>query len=153
MNRYLLGAVSAIVLLATGLFLWQIRSESSPPTVAPDPPERAAAIPAPPQADAPKFGPAPPEPPQAKQATREERRFNRYDRNRDDGVSRVEMMSTRTSAFKKLDKDANNLLTFEEWAVASSTKFAGADRDKSGVLTRPEFATTAPKRSVARCAC
>jgi len=63
------------------------------------------------------------------------------------------MMSTHTSAFKKLDKDANNLLTFEEWAVESSSKFAGADRDKSDVLTRPEFATTAPKRSVARCAC
>ncbi|WP_409574746.1 hypothetical protein [Sphingopyxis sp. PET50] len=69
-------------------------------------------------------------------------------------ISRVEMMSTRTAAFRKLDKDRNNLLTFEEWAAATGDRFAGADKDKSGGLSRAEFATTAPKRAaVAKCKC
>ena len=64
------------------------------------------------------------------------------------------MMSTRTAAFRKLDKDGNNLLSFEEWAAATSDRFAGADADKSGDLTRVEFATTAPKRAAKpKCSC
>ena len=105
-------------------------------------------------AGAPKRGAAPPELPAAKDASREERRFNRYDRDRNEVVSRVEMMSTRTAAFRKLDKDRNNLLSFEEWAAATGDRFAGADKDKSGGLSRAEFATTAPKRAPApKCKC
>ena len=63
-------------------------------------------------------------------------------------------MSSRTAAFRKLDKDGNNLLTFEEWAAATGQRFAGADADKSGDLTRAEFATTAPKRvATPKCSC
>ena len=80
-------------------------------------------------------------------------RFNRYDRNGDESITRIEMMSCRTDAFRKLDKDGNNLLTFEEWAVATSDRFAGADGDGNGQLTRTEFRTTRPKRSVPRCKC
>lgn len=63
-------------------------------------------------------------------------------------------MSTRTSAFKSLDRDGNNLLTFEEWAAATGDKFSRADRDDDKTLTRAEFATTAPKpakKSACRC--
>ena len=37
------------------------------------------------------------------------------------------MMSSRTKDFKKLDKDGNNLLSFEEWAAATGERFAKAD--------------------------
>ena len=97
--------------------------------------------------DAPAFGPAPPTPPEAPKASREEMRFNRYDRNRDELISRVEMMGSRTKAFKALDRDGNKLLTFEEWAVATGERFAGADRNKDQLLTRKEFAQTRPKQT------
>ena len=64
-------------------------------------------------------GPAPPE---ASELTREQQRFFRYDRDRDWRISRNEMLSTRSDAFRKLDVDGNNLLTFEEWAVATVEK-------------------------------
>jgi Ca2+-binding EF-hand superfamily protein len=64
------------------------------------------------------------------------------------------MMGSRTKAFKALDKDGDNLLSFEEWAVATSDRFAAADADKDGKLTPAEFATTAPKRSAKpKCRC
>jgi hypothetical protein len=57
------------------------------------------------------------------------------------------MLSTRTEAFRKLDKDRNNLLTFEEWAAATVDRFEGADRDRDALLTAAEFAATRPKRN------
>ena len=77
--------------------------------------------------------------------TREEQRFFRYDRNRDRLITRNEMLSTRTDAFRDLDVDGNNLLTFEEWAAGTGQRFAGADRNKDQLLTRKEFAQTRPK--------
>ena len=88
------------------------------------------------------LGPAPPE---ATELTREQQRFFRYDRNRDLRITRNEMLSTRADAFRKLDVDGNNLLTFEEWAVATSNRFKAADADGNGDLSQTEFATTAPK--------
>jgi hypothetical protein len=57
------------------------------------------------------------------------------------------MMGSRTKAFKALDRDGNNLLTFEEWAAATGERFAGADRNKDQLLTRKEFAQTRPKQA------
>jgi hypothetical protein len=79
-------------------------------------------------------------------------RFNRYDRNKDELVSRLEMMGSRTKAFKALDSDGNNLLTFEEWAVATGQRFARADVNKDQLLTRKEFVKTRPK-AVAKPGC
>ena len=88
------------------------------------------------------------------QPSREEKRFARYDRNRDGIISRIEMLGSRTAAFKQLDTNKDNLLSFEEWAVATADRFTGADADKNGKLTPAEFATTAPKRAVKpRCKC
>ena len=84
-------------------------------------------------------------PPEAPKASREEMRFNRYDRNKDELVSRLELMGSRTKAFKALDTDGNNLLTFEEWAAATGQRFASADGNKDQLLTRKEFARTRPK--------
>jgi hypothetical protein len=152
-SRFLIGGVASALLLTGGLFLWAGYTQIAEDEVLPKPPPALAAIPVA-GANAPKRGPAPPALPAAKEASREERRFNRFDRDRNDRISRIELMSSRTAAFRKLDKDGNNLLTFEEWAAATGERFAGADGDKSGDLTRAEFATTAPKRAVkAKCSC
>lgn len=78
-------------------------------------------------------------------ASREEVRFNRYDRNRDELVTRSEMIGCRTKAFKAFDLDGNNLLTFADWSAATGQRFAAADSKKDALLTRREFAQTRPK--------
>jgi len=155
MMKFAAGAAGILLLLTAGLFLWiGAQGQEVPIPAAPLPPEPAEpdALPEA-KLDEHTVGPAPPTPPKAYKASREEMRFNRYDRNRDEIVTRLEMMSSRTASFRKLDKDGNNLLTFEEWAVATSDKFAGADSDGNGQLTRTEFRTTRPKRSAPRCKC
>lgn len=96
-------------------------------------------------------GPAPPE---ASELTEEQRRFFRYDRNRDWRITRSEILSSRSDGFRKLDKDGNNFLTFQEWAVTTVEKFEGADSDGDRKLSPGEFATTKPIPSKPRrCAC
>jgi hypothetical protein len=141
MNRIVLGAFAALLLLGIGLFWLQGRAEVE--RGAPPPPAPTVTPEGLPSADiAGLEGPAPPE---ASELSREERRFFRYDRDRDQRVSRNEMLSTRTDAFRDLDLDGNNLLTFEEWAVTTAQRFDQADADRDGELTQKEFATTAPK--------
>ncbi len=149
MNKIVLGAFAALALLGIGLFWLQGRAEvergAPPPAPAPTQPEGL------PSADvAGLTGPAPPE---ASELSREERRFFRYDRDRDRRISRNEMLSTRTDAFRDLDKDGNNLLTFEEWAVTTVQRFDQADADRDGELSQKEFATTAPKPVAPACRC
>lgn len=156
MKRYAAGAVSMMLLMIAGLFLW-VGANGQEIVIpdAPPPPEQVEAEGLPePDETAPVLGPPPPTAPKAHKASREERRFNRYDRNRDEIITRLEMMSSRTKSFRKLDKDGNNLLTFEEWAVSTSDRFSGADSDSNGQLTRAEFRTTRQKRSPKpRCKC
>jgi hypothetical protein len=146
MNRILLGALAALLLVAAGVFWWQGRAATergAPPPLVPS----AAASPADdalPTADGSGLrGPAPPE---ADEVTREQRRFDRLDRNRDSIITRNEMLAPRVAAFRALDTDHNNLLSFEEWAVRTSNRFKAADANGDGHLTREEFATTKPKR-------
>ena len=155
MKKFAAGAAGILLLMTAGLFLWiGAQGQDVPIPAAPPPPQPAEPEGLPEaELDAQTVGPAPPTPPKAYKASREEMRFNRYDRNRDEIITRLEMMSSRTDAFRKLDKDGNNLLTFEEWAVATSDKFAGADKDGNSQLTRTEFRTTRPKRSKPRCKC
>lgn len=143
MNRIVLGAVGALLLVGAGLFWWQGRAET----------ERGAALPA--AMPAPLADDALPDadgaglrgaaPPAQDEVTREQRRFDRLDRNRDAKITRVEMLGPRVAAFRKLDTDHNNLLSFEEWAVKTSDRFRGADRNADQALSREEFATTKPK--------
>jgi EF hand len=150
MNRFLAGGLAATGLLGAGLWLWQGQAAPEAPIPAPPPPAEAAdplALPIA-AAGAPRFGPKPPTPPQAAKTSREEMRFNRYDRNRDEIISRLEMMSSRTKDFKKIDTDGNNLLTFEEWAGGTAKRFGNADGNRNGELTRAEFAKTRPKQAV-----
>ena len=153
-----LGATGALALTGVGLFWWEGRAEVERGAPPPDP---AVLEGAKPDADtlpivdpADMRGPAPPE---ATELTREQRRFFRYDRNRDWRISRTEMLATRSDGFRKLDRDGNNLLTFEEWAVATVEKFESADADGNASLTPAEFATTKPrpraKPKAATCRC
>lgn len=155
MNRAVLGALAALLLVAAGVFWWQgraaVESGAPPPDLAPA--EAAPADPlALPTADA--AGLRGPDPPVATEMTREQRRFARHDRNGDRLISRNELMATRTAAFRKLDSDGNNLLTFEEWAVTTANRFKAADRDGNLSLTPEEFVATRPKeekRPACRC--
>lgn len=151
MNRVVLGALAALLFASAGLFWLQGRAHEEPGI---PPPEVQAnlADEALPEADV--TGLKGPEPPEATEMTREERRFARYDRNGDKRITRVEMMSSRTPAFRKLDKDGNNLLTFEEWAVATSDRFHAADANGDNWLSPGEFLATRPKpKPVPRCKC
>jgi hypothetical protein len=158
MNRLLLGALAALLLVSAGLFWWQGRAEvedaAPPPELALEAQDGEGADDpdALPTADVSGLqGPAPPE---ASELSREEKRFFRYDRDRDRRITRNEMLATRTAAFRKLDKDGNNLLTFEEWAVSTVDKFDKADANGDLWLSQSEFATTRPKRNAKpKCRC
>lgn len=146
LQRILVGELAALLFMAGSSRLWQIQAstENAIPTAPPPPVALDDALPSA-GLDAPLVGPALPIPPEAPKASREEVRFNRYDRNRDELISRVEMMGKRTKAFRQLDRDGNNLLTFEEWAVATGDSFAMADVNRDSLLTRKEFVRTRPK--------
>ena len=146
MNRMVLGAVSALLLAAAGLFWWQGRAETERAApalpVAETPPSGGEDIAIPDEDGAGMKG-APL--PSADPATRERKRFDRLDRDRDGRITRNEALAPRVAAFRKLDTDHNNLLSFEEWAVVTANRFKGADANGDNALTREEFATTKPK--------
>lgn len=131
MLRFLGGVVSALLLVAAGIFIWRSQAEADN-GILPPPPAAGIVSPLKPGV----------EPPSAPDKSREERRFARYDANEDGLITRAEMMNTRRKAFAKLDRDNDGRLTFEEWAVATSDKFAKADADRSGALNAAEFRTT-----------
>ena len=146
MNRLILGAVSALLLAGAGLFWWQGRAaiEASAPPVVPSV-VVSGAVDLEPLPDEDGTGLQGEDLPEADPATREERRFNRLDRNRDNLISRTKALQPRVAAFRKFDQDGNNLLSFEEWAIATSSKFRAADGDGNGTLTRLEFVATRPR--------
>lgn len=145
MWRYAVGAGAALLLAFGGLLLFQRGPVRTP---------LAAVLPAMP-GNASAATPLPDAAPEADAKTREQKRFDRYDKDRNDAVSRDEYFESRRKAFARLDVNGDGKLSFEEWAVKSIAKFNGADGDKSGTLTRAEFVTTAPKRRPpsAHCAC
>lgn len=89
----------------------------------------------------PELGP----PPKADPVSKEERRFNRVDKDGDELITLSEIVQPRRKRFANLDLDGDGMLRFEEWAISSIDKFEGADADGNGTLTRAEYATTAPK--------
>lgn len=154
MNRFVLGALSALLFVSAGLFWLQGRAEVEQGLPPPEP----AAVDEETDSDelpsADIAGLTGPEPPEATALTREQRRFARYDQDSDGRITRNEMLSTRTAGFQALDKDGNNLLTFEEWAVKTADKFRTADADANLELSPAEFATTRPKRRTKpKCKC
>lgn len=135
MWRYFVGGIAALLMAGAGVFVFQSRATPEPVPPAPKPAQtEAAADPAAP-ADVPRAD-----------RSREEKRFDRSDKDRNGLVTLAELQQPRRKAFAKLDTNGDGKLSFEEWTARTSTKFAEADKDKSGGLTRAEFATTAPKR-------
>ncbi|MBB4838947.1 hypothetical protein HNP52_002016 [Sphingomonas kyeonggiensis] len=144
MWRYLVGAGGALLLVVAGLFLF--RGAASTGNSLPKAP--VAAIASETEQDVPG------EPPSAAAKTREQKRFDRIDKDKNDGISKDEFFALRRKLFARLDTDHDGKLSFEEWSVKAVERFAGADKDKSGVLNRAEFATTAVKRKPKpRCVC
>lgn len=145
MWRYAVGSVATLLLVAAGwlIFNGQARPDPLLPATVPaaaaqraveDPPEEVSL-------------------PEASARTREQKRFDRYDKDRDASVTRDEYLASRRKAFAKLDTSGDGRLSFEEWAAKTTKRFTDADRDTSGALTAAEFATTAPKRRPSKPAC
>ncbi|AJP71506.1 EF-hand domain-containing protein [Sphingomonas hengshuiensis] len=143
MWRYLAGMGAVLLLAVAGIFAFR-GGAATRPLVPPVPAARAAAA-----ADT----ALPDEAPRASDRTREQKRFDRYDKDRNELIAREEYLASRRKAFGKLDADGDGRLSFGEWAAKTTAKFVEADQDKSGTMTRAEFLTTAPKRRTAKAAC
>jgi hypothetical protein len=141
--RFLAGVASCFLLMTGAFLLWQSRAAHAPAFA--DPPEaRSASL----------FGGGGPlQAPEASEKSRAEKRFSRYDKNKDGKVEPDEYLAARRRNFDKLDLDHNGQLSFQEYAAKGIEKFNAADQDRSGWLTEAELATTAPPPSKRRAAC
>jgi hypothetical protein len=134
MWRFLAGVGSALLLVTAGVFIWRGHADAV-----------LAVPPAPAAADA---GEAPVTeadyalPVAATERTREQKRFDRYDHDKNGAVTRDEYLANRRKAFAKLDTNGDGKLGFEEYVVKTALKFSTADHDRNATLTRAEFATT-----------
>ena len=155
MNRILVGALGALMLVAAGVFWWQghaaVQRSPAMAVMPSSTPSEAAEDEALPTADGDGLQGA--ALPHASEATREERRFDRFDKDRDGRITRNELLAPRAKDFRKLDADGNNLLSFDEWAVSTDNKFKAADANGDGALTRTEFAATKQKTKKPTCKC
>lgn len=145
MWRYLVGGLAALLLAGAGMMLFRGTA-------------REPVLPAMPQSlmQDEAGGDLPDTAPEASPKTREQKRFNRYDKDRDARITRDEYLANRRKAFAKLDTNGDGRLSFDEWGVKAAQKFATADADKSGAMDAKEFATTAVKRKVRvqpKCVC
>ena len=142
MLRFLAGAAACFLLMTGAFLIWQSRAASGP------------GLPTAPAARAPGwFGDsAPLEAPEASAKTREEKRFARYDRDKDGKVEAAEYLAARRRNFDKLDVDHNGALSFAEYAVKGIDKFNAAG-GKKGWLTPAEFVATAPPQSKRKLGC
>jgi len=140
MWRYLVGGAAALAMAGAGVLVFG-RPEAP-----------AASLPAAPApiADQQADAPLPDTVPEATPKTREQKRFGRYDKDRNGAITRDEYLASRRKAYAKLDANHDGVLQFEEYAAKTVTKFAAGDRDRSGAMDAAEFATTAVKRKPAR---
>lgn len=139
MWRYLIGGVAALLMVGAGWLLYsgEARPDAALPAVPPaavvtDATQDAAAV-----TD---------DLPQASPRSREQKRFGRYDKDRDGRITRDEYLVGRRKAFAKLDINGDGRLSFDEWAIKTTARFTAADRDRSNAMDATEFASTAPKR-------
>jgi hypothetical protein len=134
--RFLAGVASCFLLMTGAFLIWQSHAAQAP--ALPDAPE-------PRSASSSWFGGGgnPLKAPEADAKTREEKRFSRYDKNRDGKVEADEYLAARRRNFDKLDVDHNGALSFPEYAAKGIEKFDAAG-GKKGWLSPAEFVATAP---------
>ncbi len=143
MLRFFAGVASCFLLMTGAFLLWQSRAERAPVSPAGTGPASGASL----------FGAsAPLEAPEASAKTREEKRFSRYDKNKDGKVQSDEYLAARRRNFDKLDLDHNGTLGFQEYAAKGIEKFNAAGGRK-GWLSPAEFVATAPPQAKHRTGC
>lgn len=147
MVRVIAGVFAALLIMTGAVVLFS--SQAQEPQL-PAAPEARLAAPNTPVRLSP-IGQAP----SADPKTKEEKRFDRADKNKNGSITLAELVEPRRKPFAKLDADGDGKLSFEEWAVKTIDKFEGADADGSEGLSRVEYASTAPKPRAPKpqCAC
>jgi hypothetical protein len=144
--RFVAGALCSLLLVTGAFLIWQSHaarggSQSSPAQAS---------------TGSSWFGSGAGQPlraPEASEKSREEKRFSRYDKNKDGKIQTDEYLAARRKNFDKLDLNHDGKLSFEEYASKAIEKFNGAGGRK-GWLNEAEFATTAPVRKPHKtCAC
>ena len=145
MLRFFAGAAAAFLLLTGAFLIWQSRADERPGLpAAPAPRAYGASM---------LSGAQPLDAPEASAESRAEKRFSRYDRNKDGKVEADEYLAARRRNFDKLDLDHNGQLSFQEYAIKGIQKFQAAGGGK-GWLSPAEFVKTAPpppKRKTCSC--
>lgn len=144
MWRYVAGGLSAALLVIAAVILFNSRARSY---------VRLPAAPVGAQQVAGAGGSLPDTVPEASDRTREQKRFDRYDKDRNGTVTREEYLASRRKAYAKLDLNQDGQLSFDEWAAKTTAKFAEADGDHNGTMNPAEFIKTAPKRAKPRPNC
>ena len=118
MLRFLAGAASCFLLLTGAFLIWQSRADERPDLpAAPAPRAYSASM---------LSGAQPLQAPEATPQSREQKRFSRYDRNKDGKVEADEYLAARRRNFDKLDLDHNGALSFQEYAIKGIQKFQAA---------------------------
>jgi hypothetical protein len=151
MFRYIAGAIAIVLFAGAGFFLW--KSGNADSSLIPTAPKALAATTTTADQED-EEGATTAAPPAPDERSREQKRFDRADKDRDGKVTLAEMLEPRRKPFAKLDTNGDGRLSFEEWTVKTNDKFAEADKDKNGALLPAEFATTRPKRTAKpKCSC
>lgn len=133
--RWAVGGVAVTFLVAAAVLVVREDEQQSAPLPEPPPAQTIATV---------------LEPPQATEATREEKRFRRYDRDRNASVSREEYLRSRRQSFTRFDTNGDGVLSFDEYAVKQNERFDDADADGSGELVAAEFEKTRTVRVAAQ---
>jgi hypothetical protein len=134
MLRFLAGAAACFLLLTGAFLIWQSRAARAPGLPSAPAARAASAF---------SFAPGSLQAPEASTKTREEKRFARYDKDKDGKVEAGEYLAARKRNFDKLDVDHNGALSFQEYAAKGIEKFNAAGGRK-GWLSAAEFVATAP---------
>ncbi|MFL6720221.1 MAG: histidine kinase [Sphingomonas sp.] len=144
MLRFFAGAAACLLLMTGAFLIWQSRAERGPGL-----PQAPAARPL---SGSLFSAQMPLQAPEASAKSREEKRFGRYDKNKDGKVEADEYLAARRKNFDKLDADHNGALAFTEYAAKGIEKFEAAGGRK-GWLSAAEFVATAPPPPKHKAAC
>jgi hypothetical protein len=160
MWRFLAGVGAALLLVTAGVLIWRNQAPAANTVAAAQQQEPAGGVTLP---KLPDPGPAVdstlnpddfPDLPAATEKTREAKRFERYDKNKNGHIDLEEFIANQRRSFQKMDLNHDGVLSFEEYAAKRVEKFRKADANGDNVLTPAEFATTAIKhKPKPKCSC